>query len=335
MLAIFTYLQVMPTFLDYLFCYGEQVFEQDFHFSGLHYEPRLSPGHRDLCVPELARSGRTFQICYNLRSVEPAKRQKNWPWSIRSTAVYHSFDVETGLSNWIVVKGSESMKRRMISELDPLNAAQQHSVATLEDAFMYTLSSHLVPCNWAGENWRWYINFMEEEIQKITRRTLTVTVTEQLSPGGTGSEKQSVPPLDTFCFTDLQEIQHIEEKANTTLLVLKLNANVLSTLSKTYQSILLSEDCPGTIQNDCRREVAEFSTNIANIENNLRAQQSRVETLVRLLSDRKALVRISSQRLCVLLTYSRSSTASLNTEAWRPAKILRKGLKSLLSIWKT
>jgi hypothetical protein len=290
MSSILTYHQVMPSFLDHLFCYGERVFDQDCHFSGLHFEPRLSETHADLCVPELNRSGRNIQVCYSLRSPEQARRQENWPWSIRGATFYHSFDVVSGLSNWIVVKGSESMKKRMMSELGPGNAVQQHSFGTLEEAFTYTLSSHLIPCSWADENWRWYIDYMEEAIQIITRRTLTVTVTED-SSNNTISEKRQVPPPDNFSFTDLQEIQHIEEKSNAALLVLKLNAKVLATLSKTYESILQSEDCPRALQEEsCRREVSQFSAQISNLVNDLQIQESRVETLVRLLSDRKALV---------------------------------------------
>jgi hypothetical protein len=290
MSSILTYHQVMPSFLDHLFCYGERVFDQDCHFSGLHFEPRLSETHMDLCVPELNRSGRNIQICYSLRSPEQARRQENWPWSIRSATFYHSFDVVSSLSNWIVVKGSESMKKRMMSELDPSNAVQQHAFGTLNEAFTYTLSSHLIPCSWADENWRWYIDYMEEAIQSITRRTLTVTVTED-SSNSTISEKRPVPPPDYFSFTDLQEIQHIEEKANAALLVLKLNAKVLATLSKTYESILQLEDCPDVLQEkSCRREVSQFSAHISNLVNDLQIQQSRVETLIRLLSDRKALV---------------------------------------------
>jgi len=292
MSAILTYHQVMPSFLDQLFCYGERVFGQDCHFSGLHFEPRLSESQRDIRVPELGRSGRTLQLCYSLQSVENARRQKDWPWSIRSTTVYHSFDVESGLSNWIVVKGSESMKKRMMTELDPNNpkSIQNHRFATLEHAFTYTLSSHLVPSTWAGENWRWYIDFMEDATQEITRRTLTVTVTQTANANGRGEKNAGPPPPDHFSFTDLQEIQYIEEKANTTLLVLKLNTQVLKSLIQNYESLLQLEDFPILLKESCQREVAQFARRVSNIVNDLQIQKSRVETLIRLLSDRKALV---------------------------------------------
>jgi hypothetical protein len=290
MMLALTYHQVMPSFLDYLFSFGEQEFDQDFHFSGIHFESRLSAANRSLSVPQLCRSGREIQLCYSLRSVEPSKGQKSWPWSVRSTATYHSFDFESGRANWVMLKGSESMKKRIMAEMDPRQKPERLSLETLGSTFSYSLKTHLVSCYWAGENWRWYINYMEEAVQTITRRTLSLDVTKVQSIQTTMSEKQPVSQDDDFSWDDLQRIQYIEEKANETLLVMKLNTKVMTELKAQYISILESDDCPGALKEGSQGEVTKFSNAIANIVNDLQVQQSRVETLLRLLSDRKALV---------------------------------------------
>ena len=70
---VFTYHQVLPSFLDFLFPFGNQQYAQDFHFSGFKYEDRFSDADSGLRIPELGWSGRDFQFCYNLKSKEPSK----------------------------------------------------------------------------------------------------------------------------------------------------------------------------------------------------------------------------------------------------------------------
>jgi hypothetical protein len=104
---LFSYVQVMPCFLDFVFPFGEQEYAQDFYFSGLREETSLDSGGGYPAISELGRSGREMRLCYNLRSVEASSGQTNLPWSIRQTAVYHEFDIETGRSVWITVKGNK------------------------------------------------------------------------------------------------------------------------------------------------------------------------------------------------------------------------------------
>jgi len=168
-----TYHQVLPTFLDFLFPFGQQQYAQDFQFSGFRNEDRLSLDERGLCLPNMGRSGRSIQMCYNLKSVEPSKAQKNWPWSTRQTAAYHSFDVETGRAFWVVAKGDQLMKRRMEAATKPgSRAGSFNSLAS--SSFSSSLVVHLIIFDWCREHWRWFINFLEEELQKSTRHSLLV-----------------------------------------------------------------------------------------------------------------------------------------------------------------
>ncbi|KAF2204801.1 hypothetical protein GQ43DRAFT_428635 [Delitschia confertaspora ATCC 74209] len=186
---LLTYHQVMPAFLDFIFPFGEQEYEQDFHFCGFREENHLDNGLQGLLIPELGRSGCELRLCYNLRSVE----RSGSTWSIRQTAVYHSFDLENGHSLWITVKGNNCIKDRITESLSPL---KKPKFQTRDVAFSASLVTHLLMCDWAGENWRWYINDLEHDLQKLTRHALSTPV---------GKLPDSVP--DIMCLSPSSPIQ--------------------------------------------------------------------------------------------------------------------------------
>lgn len=68
LMLLFSYHQVMPTFLDFLFPFGRQEFAQNFYFSGFRSQCRLSDNQGSLSVPQLGRSGQSYELCYNLKS---------------------------------------------------------------------------------------------------------------------------------------------------------------------------------------------------------------------------------------------------------------------------
>lgn len=342
-----SYIQVMPSFLEFMLSYGRYQHAQDFHFSGLRHESRLATADKGLKVPELGRSGRRIQLCYSFRSVEISSRQANWPWSVRQTAAYHSFDLENGQSTWIVVKGDQLMRERLASATKSHQLADLRYFRTLQDSMSSALATHLMFCDWSTENWRWYVNFLEEQVQAITRTTVDVAVSKPLDPiaavapfshnlqsllrnkqksrtfsfGRKDSPPQqksppslsavpAIPPgppepperppepieekrensHEGFSFSDLQRIQFMEEQANETLLVLKTNWNVMAELREYYTSVSHSDGCAQDIKQHCKDSFTRFESRIASLHADLRMEQSRVETLLRLLADRKTLV---------------------------------------------
>jgi hypothetical protein len=176
LLFVLTYHQVLPAFLDFLFPFGKQRYAKDFQFSAFCHEDRLSLDERGLNLPGLGRSGRDIRICYNLKSVEPSKSQSEWPWSVRQTAVYHSFDIETGKAIWIIIKGDQLMKRRVEAFTKPNSSQGTQALDTLETSISSSLAIHLILLEWCREKWRWYINFLEQELQVSTRQTLLVNM---------------------------------------------------------------------------------------------------------------------------------------------------------------
>ncbi|KAI9866764.1 MAG: hypothetical protein M1813_000706 [Trichoglossum hirsutum] len=302
-----TYHQVMPSYLDFLFPFGKQVYQQDFYFSGFRHENRLSNSEKGLRVPELGRSGRVLQLCYSLKSVERWEGNPERPWSIRQTAVYHSFDTEAGVATWILAKGNELMKNRVQSATGSHALSELTSFGTIDGAIAATLAAHLIFCDWSGENWRWYVNFLEEELQNKTRQVLLPTVDGLTSPAleknvFEGIELMAPPMLPSappspeisrrpvrrrgtndqqdFSFSQLQRIQYIEDKANETLLVIKANISVLSELKRCYQSIFDSKDFLGESAVRCKVDYARFESRITSVENDLQVQQSRLYGLL-------------------------------------------------------
>lgn len=180
--------QVMPDFLDFVFPFGESEHAQDFHFSGFRAENQFSKdfgAEPALTVPTLGRSGRQFQMCFNLRSAEPTTYDSRRPWSIRQVAIYHSFDVETGRTVWILVKGNGLFRDRIASAAANGSKNEKTDITSFETvtgAFASSLNVHIMLCEWARENWRWYINFLEEYFQGLTRRSLHTTIDTDVQP---------------------------------------------------------------------------------------------------------------------------------------------------------
>ena len=291
------------------------------------------------------------------------------------------------------------------------------------DAFATSLETHLLLCNWSGENWRWYINDLEDQLQTLTRGVLAFQVEKtptplsspllpnimspclnagpfhnvsQMSPTSPPSRSFTLPPIltarlpnrsstmrsspqpytqsptgnfdqsgnlwtsvptvnslpkarrwnsavnnlrgsltrpwhldtandspvsgdekqllssperlsppqlpptfsdsdldktpDIFTFRNLQDIQYIEEKAQEAMLVLKLNTEILEQLRLHYDELTKHEDFPQEVRDNCRTSLHHFGKGVVGVEKDLRMLQSRTETLLHLLADRKTLV---------------------------------------------
>lgn len=341
LMLILSYHQTMPSFLEFLFAYGFQECPQDFYFAGFRHDTRLNEINRGLVLKELGRSGRDIQICFGLKSVERSETQKDWPWSIRQTAVYHSFDVETARATWIVLKGDQKMKKRVKSATGPQGLSELSSFGRIDDSFASTLATHLIFCDWARENWRWYANFLEKFLDDKTRRTISTKVEnfpwpapesrlmrpkddnpldqEDATPrsvkirrilvsprpsftmppcslsqlpertAGSSSQREAIHPQD-IPFSDLQRIQFLQEKVNESLLVLKLNMDVITELNRYYQSVVDSADFPNTISKNCADDLVWFKNRLLGVQHDMQMQQWRLETLLKLCADRKAIV---------------------------------------------
>lgn len=170
LVRILSYHQVMPSYIDFLCVFGTQDEPRDLRFSSFREQTLISKPARGPAVPCLGRSGRQFQLCYNLKAsncTSPAgTKLQSKEWSIRQAAIHHQFDVETGTSLWIVTKGDKEIKDRIEELNGPDGRADEKNFSTSEECFKRTLDVHMVCCHWSTEEWRSYIQWLEEFIDR-------------------------------------------------------------------------------------------------------------------------------------------------------------------------
>jgi hypothetical protein len=168
LLRILTYHQVMPGYLDFLFVFGSQAKARDLRFSGFREQSTITK--RGPEIRTLGRSGRQYQLSYNLKAVACKSAAitniSEQEWSIRQAAVHHQFDVEEGSALWIVTQGNLSLKERVTEMTAAHGRPEDRAFTTPEECFKTTLTTHLLYCHWSIEEWRWYIQWLEEVIEK-------------------------------------------------------------------------------------------------------------------------------------------------------------------------
>ena len=174
LMLAFTYFQVMPEFLSFLFLFGQRALALDLFRSGFHHNTRLGEHSSNLTDQTRAWSGVDLQMCYTLKSVEPSPSQIEWPWSIRHCAVHHTFDVINIRSTWIMIKGDRQIAERIQSVTGGQGPAEFSSFESIKAAFNASLLTHIVLCDWSAENWGRYINFLEETCRRLTEEAKIV-----------------------------------------------------------------------------------------------------------------------------------------------------------------
>ncbi|KAI5861107.1 hypothetical protein GGS23DRAFT_578793 [Durotheca rogersii] len=183
-----TYHQVMPSFLDLLFTCGRQEGLRSFYYTAFRHGSYLSKDDTNTRnagnIPRLGRSGRLIQNCYNLHSVERSASTPEWGWSIRQTIVYNSFDVETGKSFWIFIKGNETMEGRIVGATNSAICADMNASShqTPTKSFNASLAAHFQVIEWCGGQWRDYVNELDERLRKGARDVLIVDVDNLTGP---------------------------------------------------------------------------------------------------------------------------------------------------------
>jgi len=92
--------------------------------------------------------------------------QEKYRWPLRHVTAYHSFDVDTGASLWLVIKGDETMRERIVASPhhgeDANPAPGDHRPAS----FGASLRTHIAILEWCTENWSSYIGYLEERYHR-------------------------------------------------------------------------------------------------------------------------------------------------------------------------
>lgn len=80
--------------------------------------------------------------------------------------------LKTGACFWLFVKGNDLMKRRA----KDLKQGAEPSWRTPSHGVSNSLMLHESVCAWSTENWRWYFDFLEQELNDISRPTIQAEV---------------------------------------------------------------------------------------------------------------------------------------------------------------
>ncbi|OTB13154.1 hypothetical protein K445DRAFT_320334 [Daldinia sp. EC12] len=276
---ILTFHQVMPAFLEFLFIFGQQSEATDMHFAGFHQQVILGNPPDGMVIPELERSGKEYQICYNLKCAAYIRGSKEDirldEWSIRPAVFYHKFDVSNGNTLWIVIKGGLEIQQRFKALTDKDARIQDKSFGTPEECFRSSLSAHLMYCHWATEDWRWYIKWLEQMVDKENIMAL-------FGSSEVGSAHKTYTPRD------IQDLQIWEERVRKVIVTLEGNVDVMISLARFYRQLPQDKGFP--LRKSCSLDIGTFSGQIGNFIRDIKMQIKRAGFLEKTISDRRELV---------------------------------------------
>ena len=173
---ILSYYQVMPGYLEFLLVFGIHRHSREKRFSGFRGELVLTKGQSP-AIDNLGRSGRQFQLCYNLKTVakwtEPGQlAPSDNHWSIRQGAFHHQFDVEKGTSLWIITRTGLDIKQRIESLTGKSGRSEDREFQTPGHCLKSSLAVHLLLCQWSSENWRTYFQWLEDTVENEVKKSL-------------------------------------------------------------------------------------------------------------------------------------------------------------------
>ncbi|EPE32642.1 hypothetical protein GLAREA_07776 [Glarea lozoyensis ATCC 20868] len=290
LLRILSYHQVNPAYLDFLFVFGSQNEARGLRFSGFHEQMTFARPSRQLPIPSLRRSGRQYQLTYNLKSV--ARKMRSNPrgqpirvpisemqWSIRQAAIHHQFDVEIGTTLWIVTQGNLDIFERVVQMTAVHGRKEDRAFADGPECFRTSLTTHLLYCYWSIEEWRWYIQWLEDVIDTETGNVL-------YSARGIKEQHEYRPQ-------DIQSVQYHEDRAKEAIMVLETNTDVLISIRDFYIRLmnpLKIKDFDLATNTTCQESVNAFATKIDDMISDSRMQIARAKLLTQIAADRKNLI---------------------------------------------
>lgn len=97
--------------------------------------------------------------------------------------------------------------------------------------------------------------------------------------------------LETLDSESLGNVQEWEDKTNETIMVMGSNADILTLLRKFYKELVEDQNFPSSELKACKQAVNDFAFQLDEIIYDTQMQISRAKVLVKIVADRKAIVR--------------------------------------------
>ncbi len=144
--------------------------DRDLRFSGFRSETYLQNPDFATIIDSLGRSGRRYQLCYNLKTVVLKRYCKQGPvvglWKIRQAAIHHQLDIGCGTQLWIFGDPHAAIKDR-ISEVFNDQINHRDKVVDILASFQSSLGVHLEIARWSTGGWRQHILSLEETVENV------------------------------------------------------------------------------------------------------------------------------------------------------------------------
>ncbi|KAF3015909.1 hypothetical protein E8E14_010687 [Neopestalotiopsis sp. 37M] len=304
---ILSYHQVSPNFFDFLDVYGtHRALKRELRFSGFKAEIYLANPEPGVILPELGRSGRHYQISYNLKTAtlrEDIKQTIKQPgpgcslWYIRQAAVHHQLDVGSGVQLWIFGDPYASLKGH-IAEIMSEHRNHKDKFKSVSASFKSSLEIQLHLARWAMGGWRQYILTLEDAVEHL--RSLLILRRD---------DRQS--QLRT---KELLDVQEHEDRINECIMSLESNEDNMTLLSKFYGSIFQHKDFPSPERQSCEQHVKHFASQLWELIYDAKMHIRRVKVLTKIMGDRKATL------VQLLQAQAAERAEQVSTTMWRQAE---------------
>lgn len=234
-----SYLQISPSFIPAVTTFGRVLnpknvclafFESD--------DSLLVPCANQNTLRSLGRSGSAIQLSYLLRVVEPSSSPQPWNFNLRPLAVYHSYDIHTGRTLWVTVKGNSATQEQVCESLDD---SLHPELTGSGHTFIATLDLHLSLLETVDENWQLYIN----EIEKAIRETASKASNARIDIGP--QFKQMQQDIQQIARQGTNDITQ-ESRMNSLFHSIKSFRSIKSGLQKTSDKGILGNAKPASTQ---------------------------------------------------------------------------------------
>jgi hypothetical protein len=171
----------MSTFVDFVVTFKTR--RDPISYAIFRHENYLEPHSPKFSLTARERSGVQIQHAFNLLSVERSRNEVELnAWPLRQIALYHSFDVISGQTLFIVLKGNREMKTRIVEEIRTHQALQPSLLTDPVHSFKASLLVQLMALEWCAENWGEYIDVFEEKVKDKSAQAKIIPVAEFTTP---------------------------------------------------------------------------------------------------------------------------------------------------------
>ncbi|KIW94632.1 uncharacterized protein Z519_04608 [Cladophialophora bantiana CBS 173.52] len=216
---VFTHHQVPAQHLNLLFLFTQRNtltgVRHDSFWGQLAFGKPL-PG---LEAPDLGRSGRHYEISFNLKGADLANvgfRDPARDWSIYNAAIYHKLDTVHGTTVWIITTPEGHLSHSVTKATFDSDDIERRSSGTPAESYISSLKVHTTLARWAGESWWAYFQCLGELVQNKAL----------LSPDF------------------LKTVQSYGERVSEAVAALETNLRILQALRTFYEKLIVHKEFP-------------------------------------------------------------------------------------------